>query len=63
MAQGQDSTKSAAASNEASEGGRTAAEKRSKQRIERLADEMAERANNTINAYEDTAPAQQRFTK
>ena len=33
------------------------------QRIEHIADEMAERANNTTKSYKDTAPDQQVFTK
>jgi hypothetical protein len=33
------------------------------QRIEHVADEMANRANNTTKSYEDAAPDQQIFTK
>jgi hypothetical protein len=64
MTQDVDSTKTAAF-HETFEGGGTAADvgETSRRRIERLANEMAERANNTTKSYEDSAPDQQVFTK
>jgi hypothetical protein len=64
MTQDLDSTNTAALPlQETFEDGGTASDVAGKQRIERLANEMAERANNTTKSYEDTAPDQQVFTK
>ena len=66
MAQGLDSTKSAALpSHEAIEEGVTATEvgKTDQQKIDHVAMEMAKRADNRTKSYEDTAPDQQIFTK
>jgi hypothetical protein len=60
----EDSTRTAALPfQETFEEGGSASDVAGKQRIERIANEMAERANNTIKSYEDTAPDQQIFTK
>jgi hypothetical protein len=66
MAQGLDSTKTAALpSHEAIEEGVTATDagKTDQQKIDRIAMDMAKRADNRTKAYEDTAPDQQTFTK
>ncbi len=64
MTQDPEYTKTAALPfHETFEAGGAATDVASKERIERLADEMAERANNTTKSYEDTAPDQQIFTK
>jgi hypothetical protein len=59
MAQVPDSTKTAALpSQKATDVGET-----EEQRIDHIADKMAERANDATKSYEDTAPDQQIFTK
>jgi hypothetical protein len=66
MAQGLDSTKNPALpSHEAIEEGVTATDvgKSDEQKIDRIAMEMAKRADNRTKSYEDTAPDQQVFTK
>jgi hypothetical protein len=66
MAQGLDSTKTAALpSHEAIEEGVTATEagKSDQQKIDHVAMEMAKRADNRTKEYEDTAPDEQIFTK
>jgi hypothetical protein len=65
MAQDLDTETAAFPSYETFEEGVTATDvgEAGKRRIEQIADEMAERANNTIKSYEDTAPDQQLFTK
>jgi aspartate/methionine/tyrosine aminotransferase len=62
MAQVPDSTKAAALPSE-KDVTSTHVGETDEQRIEHVADEMAERANNRTKSYEDTAPDQQIFTK
>jgi hypothetical protein len=66
MAQGLDSTKTAARpSHEAIEEGVTATEvgKSDEQKMDHLAMQGAKRAQNRTKAYEETAPDQKLFTK
>jgi hypothetical protein len=63
MAQVPDSTKTAALPSKDKGVTSTHIGQTEEQRIEHVADEMANRANKTTKSYEDTAPDEQIFTK
>jgi hypothetical protein len=63
MAQVPDSTKTAALPPKDKGVTSTHIGETEEQRIEHVADEMANRANKTTKSYEDTAPDEQIFTK